>query len=139
MYSMQPLVDRYWDVHYGFYCVAIICAFFTYVMCVLWREREIPDIGFGISVAILFTFVLLSHAHSYQPEVKYANVRVIGDFVGYQPEGYNEQSGKTRADHHYMYVVYKIEGRMVIFRTEPGQSWPDRAVFYRNSIDKLPN
>jgi hypothetical protein len=135
MYTIHPLMDANWNSHFGFQVILFLCLVAIAATLVLWKEDEIstPALLFCCFLATMFS--VMAHHNSYQPEIKYANVRVIGEFVSYQPEGYNEQSGKSRADHHYMYVVYKIENQMVIFRTEPGQAWPARAVFYRNPVD----
>ena len=62
----------------------------------------------------------------------FANTVVHGEFVGYQPEGYNERSGKSRADHHYMYVVYKVNGNPIVFNSSVGIEYPQTAILYKN-------
>mgnify|MGYP006272468171 CR=1 FL=1 len=132
MYTISPVIDEYWNVHTGFYIIAAFCSVFIVMVIMFYKEQEITTPWFFTWIGLLLAGIFGAHSISYQPEKHYANTQVIGKFVSYQPEGYNEQSGKSRADHHYMYVVYDIEDHYVIFQSSPNVSWPKQAVFYRN-------
>ena len=132
MYTIQPVIDQYWDYHTGFYIVTLICLGITGFIVTLWNAKEVETSTLGMWIGVLLLVVGIAHDNSYQPQKFYANTQVVGEFVRFQPEGYNEQSGKSRADHHYMYVVYEIEGSYAIFQTNASTTWPKRAVFYRN-------
>ena len=71
------------------------------------------------------------HWTNQEPQL-FKNEPHVGKFVGFQPEGYNERSGKSRADRHYMYVVYEVEGRMTILQTGLGMTYPAEAILYKN-------
>ena len=64
------------------------------------------------------------------------NERVVGTFVGYQPEGYNivERSGKTTryVDHHLVYVVYSVDDKLILLEGSAGAEYPKRAILYKN-------
>jgi hypothetical protein len=64
------------------------------------------------------------------------NEQVTGEFVQYVAEGYNEtiRSGKTtkQVDVHNTYVVYKVNGQLVMLQSKVGQTYPERAVLYKN-------
>jgi hypothetical protein len=85
----------------------------------------------GLLCSIL-GFSLLVFTNSYAPEKQYENEKVTGTFVTFQPEGYNEKTGKTRADKHYMYVVYDVKGQLVILNAKAGVDYPKNAVLYKN-------
>jgi hypothetical protein len=132
MYSTQPLVDQYWNVHAGFYAICALLVFGEAVVLGLWKDDDIQWYSVVVWSIIFSAICYMVHDNSYQPEKHYTNTKVIGKFVEFRPEGYNEQHGKTRADEHYMYVVYEIEGRYNIIHTNPNMTWPKEAVFYKN-------
>ena len=132
MYTVAPVIDQSWNDHTGFYIILALCLALFVCLMIGWKEEELGTPGLIIWAFFLSSLAYFAHHVSYQPEKHYANVPVTGKFVSFQPEGYNERSGKTRADHHYLYVVYEIEGSYTIFQTEPSVNWPRQAVFYRN-------
>ena len=132
MYTMNPVVDLHWNSHVGFYLMAFIVGCAIWLVIALRQAGEI-DIGTSIGWSLcLFVILALVHAESYQPEVKYTNRRTTGKFVGYQAEGFSERSGKSTVERHYVYVVYEIEGRQVLFNAQTNTSYPPEAVFYYN-------
>lgn len=66
----------------------------------------------------------------------HANTKVTGQLVTFVAEGFNEEigSGKTKhtLERHYIYAVYKIEGKFVPFQMAPGTAMPKEAIFYKN-------
>ena len=74
----------------------------------------------------------VSYVWTNQEAKYYANVQVKAELVGFQPEGYNERSGKSRADRHYMYVVYSVNGEKVILKATEGITYPQTAILYKN-------
>ena len=125
MYSFAPIADTS-DVHTGFYFIAIVCAIFALVA--LFNASK----GEFLTVAVICGLVTaMAHNSSYTP-VHPLNQQVIGTFVAFQHEGYSESSGKTRSDHHYMYVVYNVDGVPVILQANEGAPYPPKAVLYKN-------
>lgn len=130
MYTMQPLPD-YSDVHVGFYILSAICILVFAVVLAFWKEDEIKNSSMLIWAAVLGTFLYYAHCQSYTPKHP-LNEKHIGEFVGFNAEGYRERSGKQMVDRHYTYVVYRIDGYDVMFSAETGVAYPPRAVFYKN-------
>lgn len=131
MYSFTPLADIPVD-HVGVFIVCMICAviFFASICtdglpfaCVLFTFILMPVIGVAYGVSYHWT--------SQEPQV-FRNEQVVGEFVGFQPEGYREKSGKSMVDKHYMYVVYRVNGENVILQSQTGKTYPQRVVLYKN-------
>lgn len=132
MYSFEPLVDTMANTHYGFYSFCVIAALGIWATISLWNDH---DLDTGVSLFWIFGLVLFTgiiYSESFKPATVYANEQVVGTLVGFQPEGYNEKSGKSRADRHYMYVVYEVNGQHVIMNAKTGVDYPKRAVMYKN-------
>lgn len=66
----------------------------------------------------------------------HTNTKVTGQLVTFIAEGFKEEigSGKTKQtlERHYIYAVYKIEGKFVPFQMTPGTAMPKEAIFYKN-------
>ncbi|HET8688675.1 MAG TPA: hypothetical protein VFM18_18830 [Methanosarcina sp.] len=129
MYSFAPIADMS-DVHTGFYFI-LGCG----IIAMLGVIASVLDDGISIDSLLLTGgicfFVWLAHYNSYTPEHP-LNQQVVGTFVAFQPEGYNELSGKTRADHHYMYVIYSVNGQNVILQAYQGVTYPQFTTLYKN-------
>jgi hypothetical protein len=129
MYTFQPLASIPVD-HIGFGLVVGFCGFWLLVC--LFNETEaffgylfITTIACGIAYGVSY------HWTNQEPKT-FVNEQHVGKFVGFQPEGYNERSGKTRADRHYMYVVYEVEGQLTIMQTGVGMTYPKEVLLYKN-------
>lgn len=132
MYTFQPIYDQYWDIHIGFYLTGAISACIMLIILAMWKGDEVTSptvVGWAMVLGAITYFVC---GQSYKPEKVYANTKVLGTFVKFQPEGWNEQHGKTRADVHYIYVVYEVEGRYAIFLANTAFTYPKTAVLYKN-------
>lgn len=129
MYTFSPLADIPVD-HTGFFLVCGACVFWLVVVLFNALEEFFPHFFFAtVAVGISYS---VSYHWTDQTTKTFANEKHVGKFVSFQPEGYNEKSGKTRADRHYMYVVYEVEGRLAIFQAVPGLTYPKEAVLYKN-------
>ena len=82
--------------------------------------------GMAISSVIIG---LLLNENKLPPPPK--NIEVVGTLVGFSAEGYNERSGKSKADVHYMYVTYRVPEGDVMLRASQGNVYPARAILYR--------
>ena len=128
MYTFYPLPVT--DVsHAGFGLVVILCLI---ILVAIFNDRQSFGIGLMLSGGIIALAGMVSFVWTEQTPTVPANIQVIGKFVGFQPEGYNEQSGKNRADHHYMYVIYEVDGQMAIFKSNANYSYPKLAILYKN-------
>lgn len=88
----------------------------------LFRPVLLICIGF-------FTVLVATESFKKQPE----NIETVGTFVGFQPEGYREQTRKTKSNVHYLYVVYKLpNGNTIMLAGIPGGEYPKHAVLYGN-------
>ena len=130
MYSFNaiPVCDTIHS-HVGFYVIltgALIVSFIALMNSV----EDFLEMGFFCLIFVVIAAIISWTTGSIKT---YENEEKVGKFISYQPEGYNERSGKTRADHHYMYVVYEVDGQMVILKAIAGQSYPKNAILYKNS------
>ena len=133
MYTFNPLASIPVD-HTGFGIVVAFCII-ALIMCV-FVERESFFVYFFIASCVAgFAYGVSYHWTNQQPKT-FANFPVTGEFVGYQPEGYNESrtSGKStrRVDVHNMYVVYKVNGNLVILEAKTGMEYPKTVQLYKN-------
>ena len=92
-------------------------AFFVY----FFIASVICGIAYGVSY----------HWTKQEPKV-FSNTKVTAEFIGFQPEGYREKSGKSMVDRHYMYVVYRVNGNDVILQGQSGVEYPKTAILYKN-------
>lgn len=130
MYSFQPIADTTGS-HVGFYVVAMLVAA---ILFGVWRSALANDLSIGASLTtsvVLTALASMVYVGSYH-DVAPNNEQVTGTFVTFQPEGYNVQSGKSRSDHHYMYVVYNVNGQNIILQASTGYNYPQTATLYKN-------
>ena len=129
MYTFSPLLPIY-PSHVGFYIICGICAFIILSLVLDGFEYFFERVSVAVGLGMFAYFV--SFVWSNQEVLHYANVPVNAQFVGFQPEGYNVKSGKSRADRHYLYVIYDVNGEKVILHAGEGLSYPPIAVLYKN-------
>ena len=142
MYSFNPLpvIDTI-NSHGGFWLVCfVVCIIMAFWLCVALDNDDNESwkvffIAFIIGAIILgFTgYNSWNTGEIITPK----NEKVIGILKGFQAEGeaYTEKSGKqtVRREHHYLYVVYSIEGHgLVTLRALSGITYPERAILYKN-------
>ena len=130
MYSVLPLASVQPN-HGGF---ILACGLCILILGLALNAYELPEkILWGFLSATLFSvsYYVSFHLTNQEPLV-YRNEPVVADFVGFLSEGYNERSGKSRADYHYLYVIYSVGGQQIPFLAEPGKSYPKKAILYKN-------
>ncbi len=134
MYSFAPLASIPVD-HTGFGIIV------TFVLIALVMSVFVEGWAYALVLSVPGALVcLLAYCVSYvwtdQTPKVFPNVPVTGEFVQYVAEGYNEtvRSGKTtkQVDVHNTYVVYKVEGRLVMLQIKVGSSYPEHAILYKN-------
>ena len=134
MYSFQPLASIPVD-HTGFGIIV------TFVLIALVMSIFVEGWAYALVLSVPGALVcLIAYCVSYvwtdQTPKVFPNVPVTGEFVQYVAEGYNEtvRSGKTtkQVDVHNTYVVYKVEGRLVMLQIKVGSSYPENVVLYKN-------
>jgi hypothetical protein len=134
MYSFAPLAAIPVD-HTGFGIIV------TFVLIALIMSVFVEGWAYALVLSVPGALVcLIAYCVSYvwtdQTPKVFPNVPVTGEFVQYVAEGYNEtvRSGKTtkQVDVHNTYVVYKVEGRLVMLQIKVGSSYPENVVLYKN-------
>lgn len=129
MYTFNPIPAVPVD-HAGMFIIGMLCVFVLLV--VLFNEPELFFFYFFCaSVVCGIAYGVSYHWTNQEPKV-FANVKVEAEFVGFQPEGYREKSGKSMVDRHYMYVVYRVNGNDVILQGQSGVEYPKTAILYKN-------
>ena len=134
MYSFAPLAAIPVD-HTGFGIIATFVVFAVVLSIFVegWRYALVLSVP-GALIALLAYCV--SYVWTDQTPKTFKNEQVVGEFVQYVAEGYNEtiRSGKTtkQVDVHNTYVVYRVEGKTVMLQSKVGQSYPERAILYKN-------
>lgn len=134
MYTFQPLASIPVD-HTGFGIIAAFVLFAVVISIFVegWAYALVLSVP-GALVALLAYCV--SYVWTDQTPKTFVNEQVTGEFVQYVAEGYNEtiRSGKTtkQVDVHNTYVVYKVNGQLVMLQSKVGQTYPERAVLYKN-------
>ena len=133
MYTFQPLASIPVD-HAGFWIIFVGCAFWL-VVCLFIEPEAFFAYFFIATIACGIAYGVSYHLTNQAPQT-FANTPVVGEFVGYQPEGYNESrtSGKStrRVDVHSMYVVYNVNGSLVILEAKTGMEYPKTVQLYKN-------
>ena len=136
MYSFSPLppVDTL-HIHYGLiFIFGSICTLSLFVYLAFkefksFQNKFYLSCAFILCVASYFSF-------TEGKVIVYENKQVVGKFVKFIAEGYNEEyrSGKTtqRVDRHLLYVVYEVEGEQVILTANDGFMYPQKAILYKN-------
>jgi hypothetical protein len=133
MYTFQPLASIPVD-HTGFLLILVTFVFWL-AICVFIDSKLFFSLFFVATLITGMAYGVSYHWTNQEPET-FANTPVVGEFVGYQPEGYNESrtSGKNtrRVDVHHMYVVYSVNGNLVILDAQVGAEYPKRVQLYKN-------
>ena len=132
MYSFQPLIDAKWDSHTGFYGVTVIMILWFGLIVYGWAYDEFEDRTLGIWFIICLVIVCTAHYGSYQPERIYANTKVTGEFVQFNPEIWVEKSGKSTTTRRNMFVTYRVGNDLVVLPAQSGATYPKTAVLYKN-------
>lgn len=135
MYSFTAIeaIDTLND-HGGFHFFLVIA------IAILVLVISVADDAVDIKVTslVLGVFVAVVGAISYNTgEVKvFANKQVEATQVGFQAEGYNiaERNGKStrQVDKHEQFVVYAVPEGNVMFPAKLGQTYPQKAILYKN-------
>jgi hypothetical protein len=134
MYTFNPLASIP-VTHEGF---VIICCFAVLALAMmLFGEGFMAMLLSTIPAALV---VLVAYNVSYtwtdQTPKTFVNQQVTGELVEFVAEGYavDERHGKStyRVDKHNSYVVYKVEGQRVLLSATIGQTYPEKAILYKN-------
>ena len=134
MYTFQPLASIPVD-HTGF-GIIVFLAIAIVVLTGMFDDWA-TAVVFSVPCALVaLTAYCVSYVWTDQTPKTFANVQVTGEFVQYVAEGYNEtiRSGKTtkQQDVHNTYVVYKVNGQLVMLQSKVGQTYPQTVVLYKN-------
>jgi len=129
MYTFNPLATIPVN-HDGFYIILTFC-FVALVVC-LFTEPETFFVWFFIACFPVGIAYGVSYHWTNQEAKVFPNTKVTAEFVGYQPEGYREKSGKSYVDKHFVYVVYSVNGNQVLLQGQSGVEYPKTAILYKN-------
>jgi hypothetical protein len=128
-YSFNPLADIPVD-HGGLFIIGMVCV--TWMIIVLFNEPE----DFFVQFFFVFIVMAISYGVSFhwtdQTPKTFKNEKVVGEFVGYESEGYKERSGKSYVDKHFTYIIYKVDGGNVMLPCQTGVVYPERVTLYKN-------
>lgn len=129
MYSVAPLppVDTL-NSHFGFYIWAFMVLALILPIATEDGAIEIP------LLVVIIGLIGIGATVSWNTGsiTTYANTPVSATLVGFQSEGYNEQSGKRRVDRHYTYVIYNTPDGDVMLRASTELAYPSQAILYKN-------
>ena len=133
MYTFSPLASIPAD-HGGF---ILVCVFaFMGLIGILIAERESFFQYFFAATVVLGFAYCVSFVWTDQSVKTFPNTPVVAEFVSFNAEGYNEtrKSGKqtTHVDVHETYVTYKVNGNLVMLRSQVGVEYPKMATLYKN-------
>ena len=127
MYTFQAIADTS-QIHWGFY----VCAPITIIIALIMLSDVRSGFGKLGTIALAAFIVYMGFQISYGGH-RPLNTEVSATFVGFQPEGYNEKSGKQHVDRHFVYVVYELtDGRQVLLKGNAGSSYPKQVTLYYN-------
>ena len=129
MYTFNPLATIPVD-HTGFGIIVGLCVFIT--MIVLMNEAELFFQWFFVATIACVIAYFVSYSWTDQTPKAFKNEVVVGEFVGYESEGYKERSGKSYVDRHFTYVVYKVPEGNIMLPCVVGYPYPQRATLYKN-------
>jgi hypothetical protein len=131
MYSFTPTATIPAS-HEGFVFICIICVA-LFLVAIITEDLNWARVFFVIFLipTMGIAYGVSYHWTSQEPTV-FKNEQVVGEFVGFQPEGYREKSGKSMVDRHYMYVVYRVNGENIILQSSTGKTYPERVTLYKN-------
>ena len=134
MYSFQPLASIPVD-HTGFGIIVtfVLIAVVMSIFVEGWRYALVLSVPGAL---VVLTAYCVSYVWTDQTPKTFKNEQVTGEFVQYVAEGYNEtvRSGKTtkQVDVHNTYVVYRVDGQLVMLQSKVGSTYPERVVLYKN-------
>lgn len=130
-YTFNPIPDVPPD-HVGFFIIlfAVVC-WLVVTLFDIWERNDFYYKFFISTIIVGFSYFVSFHWTD-QTVKTFKNEKVIGEFVAYQPEGYRESSGKSKVDRHYVYVVYSVEGNLILLRGKEGVAYPKTAIIYKN-------
>lgn len=129
MYSFNPIADIPVE-HTGYGIIVALCILIAFI--ILCSERELFLGWFFIATCICTLAHFVSYSWTDQTPKTFKNEQVVGEFVGYESEGYKERSGKTYVDKHYTYIIYKVDGGNVMLPCKTGVVYPERVTLYKN-------
>jgi hypothetical protein len=129
MYSFYPTADIPVD-HAGLFIVCMVCATWL-VVCLMNCADEFFVNFFLVTIVVAIAYGVSYHWTSQEPQT-FKNEKVVGEFVGYESEGYKERSGKSYVDKHFTYIIYKVDGGNVMLPCKTGVSYPERVTLYKN-------
>jgi len=129
MYTFNPIPTVPVD-HIGLFIVGMVCTTWM-VVCLMNCADEFFATFFFVSIIMAISYGVSYHWTNQEPKT-FANVKVTAQFVGYQPEGYREKSGKSYVDKHFVYVVYSVNGNHVLLQGQSGVEYPKTAILYKN-------
>jgi len=129
MYTFNPIPDVPVG-HGGLFIIGMTC-FMWLAICLMNSPEDFFVNFFFVFIIMAVGYGVSFHWTSQEPKT-FANVKVTAQFVGFQPEGYREKSGKSMVDRHYMYVVYRVNGNDVILQGQSGVEYPKTAILYKN-------
>ena len=135
MYTFQAIANiNTVNDHSGFYFVVGVAVFAAIVG--MFSLDEVEEVRAWLLVLIVGTCIAAGISYNTGSVTTYANTKVEATLVGFQAEGYNitEQHGKTttHVDKHESYVVYAVPEGKVMFTASLGQTYPQKAVLYKN-------
>ncbi len=129
MYSFSPLATIPVD-HTGFGIIVALCIFISVI--VLMNESELFFQWFFVATIACVIAYFVSYSWTDQTPKTFKNEQVVGEFVGYESEGYKEKSGKSYVDKHFTYIIYKVDGGNVMLPCKTGVVYPERVTLYKN-------
>ncbi len=129
MYTFNPLASIPVD-HTGFGLILGFCVILL-IICLMNEPESFFVLFFLACFPVGIAYGVSYHWTSQEPKV-FANTKVTAEFVGYQPEGYREKSGKSYVDKHFVYVVYSVNGNHVLLQGQSGVEYPKTAILYKN-------
>lgn len=129
MYSFTPLADIPVD-HGGLFIIGMTC--FAWLCIVLMNNAEEFFVNFFFVAIVMAIGYGVSFHWTDQTVKTFPNEKVVGEFVGYESEGYKERSGKSYVDKHFTYIVYKVDGGNVMLPCKTGVVYPERVTLYKN-------
>ncbi len=129
MYSFQPLADIHVD-HGGLFIIGMVCV--TWLVIVLMNDAEEFFVNFFFVAIVMAIGYGVSFHWTDQTVKTFPNEKVVGEFVGYESEGYKERSGKSYVDKHFTYIIYKVDGGNVMLPCKTGVVYPERVTLYKN-------
>lgn len=130
MYSFEPLADIP-AKHLGFELTVALCVMILVIIAL--AEPKTFFLGLLVSCCVIgFAYGVSYHWTEQTPPRTFANVKVTGEFVKFEAEGYKERSGKYLVDRRFTYVVYNVNGNNVLMRAHEGIEYPNKAILYKN-------